>query len=783
VAEVKQAILSSAATENGLNGRVSTGGRLDLGAAINADVFAPAARLVEKQDIRTSGVASSEFTIEYSHRDGVDPNSLGDDDVIVTRQWGPEQQLSATFVSSTTRPDGTVEATYFMKAPGAAEFRNDTEQSMGVTGAIVSPTAVTGISEMPTPFQVDINLPVTDLRDLLIQLVDPGGHTFTLYSPGSRGGFALTETFGDESPLQTANPNGTWRLMLQDTNPGVVRPPLVGTTLASWSLRFGPDFEPASFDPLDFGDYVISTEMGSVKTVTDVPIGTRNIGSFNVRIEDDPSVLYVDTLADPVPGGEGSLRESIIAANAAMEPRTIILDSGTYTIDQPHQADPNSPFPNPDPRLFCSAAEHTTGWSNATTGDFDIESGAEITIVGDRSSRTIIDARGIDRVFKVHENANLDLTRVTVAGGVSPADQGGGGILSAGDVVVHQSIVRDNEAVAGLQDPIRGGGLAAWGGSVTMTESLFDSNSSDYGGGVFLCDTASATVSHSTLSNNLGGGLHSHSDRDIEVSNSTFSANTGGQGAIFNGKRDGFSLGRVSDRVGDGLLAGQFQRLSEDGRFLAFVSSAGDIVPGDNNGRHDIFVYERATGRVDRVSVSSTGAEANNSSSAPSISADGRFVAFDSVASNLIPGDTAEIGDIGRDVFVYDRQLKLLERVSVDSDGNGGNSESKSPSISADGRFVAFLSDANNLVPGDNTGTGQQGQFDHDVFVHDRQTGETRRVSVSNSGDEANESSFEPKISGNGRFVAFASSANNLLGPGNDTNGEADVFVYDLETS
>src|SRR5439155_1190150 len=147
---------------------------------------------------------------------------------------------------------------------------------------------------------------------------------------------------------------------------------------------------------------------------------------------------------------------------------------------------------------------------------------------------------------------------------------------------------------------------------------------------------------------------------------------------------------------------------------------------------YDVFVHDRLTGTTERVSVDSAGTQGNSDSVDASISADGRFVAFYSSANNLVPGDT----NGAEDVFVHDRLTGTTERVSVDSAGTQGNSESFLPSISADGRFVAFYSDATNLVPGDTNGF-------EDVFVHDRLTGATERVSVASAGTQGNSDSVD----------------------------------------
>ncbi len=214
-----------------------------------------------------------------------------------------------------------------------------------------------------------------------------------------------------------------------------------------------------------------------------------------------------------------------------------------------------------------------------------------------------------------------------------------------------------------------------------------------------------------------------------------------------------------------------YSALSADGRFVTFESAATNLVPDDTNGVADIFVRDRATATTDRVNVNSTGVEANDTSSWPAISADGRFVAFSSNADNLVGGDTNET----EDVFVHDRASDTTQRVSVSSSGAEaiGHSGSRHADISGDGRFVVYDSDAANLVLGDTNATT-------DVFVHDRQTGITERVNVNSSGKEASSYSSSPAISADGRTVAFQSQADNLVSE--DNNGVIDIFVHDRET-
>ena len=223
---------------------------------------------------------------------------------------------------------------------------------------------------------------------------------------------------------------------------------------------------------------------------------------------------------------------------------------------------------------------------------------------------------------------------------------------------------------------------------------------------------------------------------------------------------------------GNGASGATAPSISADGRYVAFDSAASNLVAGDTNGYTDVFVRDRKLHKTTLVSVSSAGIQANGDSYSPSISANGRYVAFYSYASNLVSGDTNGYTD----VFVCDRKLHKTYRVSVSTAGLQGNNSSDLPSISADGRYVVFASDASNLVSGDTNGYT-------DVFVRDRKLHKTYRVSVSTAGLQGNDPSgsiVAPSfISANDRYVAFASDASNLVS--GDSNGYTDVFVRDLK--
>lgn len=282
----------------------------------------------------------------------------------------------------------------------------------------------------------------------------------------------------------------------------------------------------------------------------------------------------------------------------------------------------------------------------------------------------------------------------------------------------------------------------------------------------------------------------------------------------------------VAVSIGRGpLSSASSASLSADGRYVAFESAASGLVPNDTNAQDDIFLLDQVTGQITRVSVSTTGAQLNRDSQNPSISADGRYVAFETLSDSVVSGvDSNGVAD----VYLFDRlggQTILVSRTSVglsgtgsslnpsvssggeyvvfdsvapnliSSDGNGvrdvfrfsrltgtvtrvsvgplgeSNGASSAGSTSADGSVIAFVSDATNLVSGDTNAKS-------DIFVRDVGAKTTVRASLSTSEIQANDLSVSPAVSGSGEYVAFTSSATNLVS--GDTNGTYDVFRRDL---
>lgn len=235
------------------------------------------------------------------------------------------------------------------------------------------------------------------------------------------------------------------------------------------------------------------------------------------------------------------------------------------------------------------------------------------------------------------------------------------------------------------------------------------------------------------------------------------------------------ALGQDTSRVSTDSSGGQANSysfdaaLSQDGLLCAFDSLANNLVPGDANGVYDVFLKDRTSGITELISVDSSGVQGNRDSFLPFMSPDGRFVIFSSLSNNLVSGDTN-----GKyDVFLRDRQLGTTERVSIRGAGLQGNDDSFGLGVSADGNSIYFESNATNLVANDTNASG-------DVFVRNRLTGKTTRVSVDSSGAEGNSYSWFGGMASDASAVCFYSAATNLVG--NDFNNKVDIFLHDMTT-
>ncbi|MBD2157301.1 putative Ig domain-containing protein [Leptolyngbya sp. FACHB-16] len=233
-----------------------------------------------------------------------------------------------------------------------------------------------------------------------------------------------------------------------------------------------------------------------------------------------------------------------------------------------------------------------------------------------------------------------------------------------------------------------------------------------------------------------------------------------------------YSRVSLSSNGEQGYSSSRSPSISADGRYISFISYSNNLVVGDTNGRDDAFLHDRQTGETIRISVDPNG---NQSNTGPSwvngISADGRYTTLSSYATNLTSDE-----DINNDldVFVYDRLTQQNTRISIPFNGVADAlGYSRSPAISDDGRYITFYSTAANLVPGDTNALP-------DIFVRDRVTGETTRASIASDGTQNTGQISAADISGDGRYIVFSSTDGTLVS--GDTNGVIDIFIHDRET-
>lgn len=435
-----------------------------------------------------------------------------------------------------------------------------------------------------------------------------------------------------------------------------------------------------------------------------------------------------------------------------MPPSPVSSESGSIFSSRPPSGEPASVCaPN---AIVCriSVASDGTQGNETSNGGYISQDGRYILFRSTASNLVANDSNGHVDMF-VHDRQTLQTTRVSVAsdGTQSNAASEGGAISSDGRYVVFNSeadtlILGDTNAtkdtfvhdrqtgqttrVSVNSQGVEGMGPSSWGWGIS-TEGRF----------VAFTSFAELALNDSNATSDVFVY-----DRQLAQMRRVSNAYTG---SYSNNRAD-------------------FVALSNDGRYVAFTSTGSDIVPGDTNNVRDAFVHDRQTGQTTRVSVASNGTQGNGHIRDIALSSDGRYVVFSSEASNLVPGDTnARI-----DMFVHDRQTGQTTRVSVTSLGAQASAEPSGIAISADGRYIGFNSLASNLVPGDTNNV-------RDAFIHDRQTGRTVRVSVAADGAQGNQSSYLDSISADGRYVVIGTNASNLTPE--DTNVAGDILTVEWQ--
>jgi uncharacterized membrane protein len=414
-----------------------------------------------------------------------------------------------------------------------------------------------------------------------------------------------------------------------------------------------------------------------------------------------------------------------------------------------------------DPRVLRSSYEEELNVTRVSTSSAGVEgngyslvtsisdSGRFVAFFSDASNLVSGDTNAVGDSFLKDTLTGLTTRVSTNSAGTQANGLSFDPLLSAnGSVVAFTSL--SSNLVAGDSNGVSDSFIKDTGTGVTTRVSTDSAGTQGNGGSYVTALSANGRLIafNSNATNLVAGDTNGASDSFIKdtLTGVTTRVSTGSAGTEGNG--------------GSYVTA-----LSADGRFAAFHSNATNLVPGDTNGLFDAFVKDTVTGVTTRVSTDSTGTQANGYSFVSDVSADGRYVAFYSLASNLVAGDT----NGQRDAFIKDTLTGITTRVSTDSAGNQGNAGSYIRALSADGRYVVFDSDANNLVAGDTNGV-------RDSFIKDTVTGSTTRISTDSSGRQSNGLSQVTAISPDGQFLTLRSVATNLV-PG-DTNGQSDAFLY-----
>jgi len=371
---------------------------------------------------------------------------------------------------------------------------------------------------------------------------------------------------------------------------------------------------------------------------------------------------------------------------------------------------------------------------------------------------------------------SLSMLLVAACGGGSG---GGGNVLSLPGAIVRVSVDSTGvEGNGGSDDSI----VSSDGRYVAYRSKATNLVTGDVNGfsDIFIHDSLTGATTRVSVDSVGAEGIRGSSSPDISdngryvafgssASNLVKGDVNGASDIFVHDTQNGTTTRASVDSAGIANNGGSFEpSISANGRYVAFVTDS-ILVAGDVNGFADIVIHDNQTGNTTRASVDNTGLGANDDCDYPSISGTGRYVAFESLASNLVTAD----GNGLTDIFVHDTQTGMTTRVSVNGAGVESNGDSGKAALSADGRFVAFESRASNLVIGDTNGTW-------DVFVHDTQTGATIRASVNSMGTASNGQSNRPSISANGRYVTFVSAASNLVI--GDINLTGDTFTHDTQT-
>jgi len=877
-AEVRDAILETVDVQPQLQGKLATDGWLNAHAAVEIDTFAPRATLVGPSDVTGPGGTFHEFSVVYTDNRGVDDTSLDGSEIAVIPWYSDDPMPGLTLESVQVEQSGRrVTATYRVPAPdGTWGPDDDGDYEVVVQADSVydgqynyTPSGVLGSFNVDTTeglirvynYEDGAAGPDT-LRWAIIEAnsqpgentvrLRPGNYTLTIPGPGedaaATGDLDVTENLilrGAGADVTTIDAAGLDRVL--HVHPGVT------LTVRDVSVTGGT---------ADSGGGIL-VEPGAALTVARAGIydnqatgsggGIGNLGTLTVEqsalydnaavaggggLDNQGTAEVVNTTASGnvadgagstgggilnPPGSTLTLVNCTVADNQAETSGGGIHNTGTADLlntliagnTAPAGPDAFGTFVSQGYNLLGTSAD-SSGWQVTDLLDVDpligplqsnggtapthaLLQGSPAIDAGDDASAPATDQRGIARPQDADgdEVSTADIgavekyfgeihgVRYHDLDGDGARDTGEPGLAGLGmylDLNGNGLPDRDEPTSVTLADDPSTPGVDETGvysflnlgpGPYSVNEVLdagWMQSWREYGRAVERLSVGkerfSANARSSDPSISGDGRFVAFESRATNL----VAGDTNGYTDMFVHDREADTIERISvtNEGAEGNGDSYHASVSADGRYVAFDSWSTNLVPDDTNSRLDVFVFDRQLCVIERVSIADDGTQGNGSSDSPSISADGRYVAFYSSATNLVLGDTNNESDI----FVYDRQQDTIERVSIAHDGAQADGYCGSPAISADGRFVAFHSFATNLVPGGSSGVRH-------VFVYDRQTHSVDRVSQANDGSEADGSSAAPSISADGRYVAFESDAINLVS--GDTNGDRDVFVYDRD--
>lgn len=805
VAEVRRALLESVDLKPEFINSVSSGGRLNAFSALQSTIFAPVAEVVTATNVVSSGGDSHEITVRYTDRNGLNTNSIGDDDLLVSHQWGNRETLSVILKASSIQSanNGTsVTATYILTPPGG------TWDPLDFGAYSISTVAGSVLSQSKA---IPIRSQAIGRFD--VKIIDPS--------------IVYVDSFLD------ANGNSSLRHAIEIANgePSVPRTILLegGRYAIEIPYLSDPGFNFFRADPNQFCTSPQSETSWSSPAFGDFDI----LGNVTI-VGDLPNSTVIDAQGlDRVfkvhPGASLSLKRLTVAGGVSppLQGGGGILSAGILNLDQVHIRNnaalgtSNGPSDelNRGGGIAVWAGDLNISQSRISENQSDI--GGGLMLCGKTEAvinqTTIDNNRGGGVVSYASTDARIENS--TVASNFGGAIQSRARDFDGGSAISYSpTISRDGQRVSFLSNannlvpkdtnnstdvfvtslgddivervnvssanqqansPSEAAAISGDGTTVIFYSAANNLTTGDdaFSKDLFTRSLASKTTtleSPSVPASRDTRGIPAISDNgQLLVYQQAIADDAVNGWGVFVTDRSTASIQRLDLAIHSQAVNISFlnsNSVSGDGRFIALASEVSGTLDGTF---HDIFVYDRQANALNMPALRLHNTTSNGSNFDPVFNFDGRFLAFTSDDSQLVSGDSNQAADI----FVYDQTLQQLRRINLASNGSQADQPSSSPAISSDGRFVAFSSLATNLVPGDSNSAS-------DIFVVDRTTGNVERVSMASDGSQANGASFSPSISGDGRYIAFESESNNLDAGNSSHRGTVgpsnrQVYVFD----